>query len=153
MLNEKEEIVVPKESEITLNKVAISYLRSASSWVKFLSILGFVGIGILVILSLFIGTIFTKLQSTAELPIQPVPTLILSAIYLVLALVYFFPIFYLYKFAVKSKKSIETNSSEGIAKAMKYLYKHFQFVGVVALIIISLYAIVFIGSFVIALAF
>ena len=45
---------------IVLNFEAQSYLREAGKWATFLSILGFIYCGIILIFSLFAGTIFSK---------------------------------------------------------------------------------------------
>ena len=49
-------------AELKLNSEAKSYLLETAKWAFFLSIVGFVGIALLVIVALFASTIFNSIQ-------------------------------------------------------------------------------------------
>ena len=46
--------------EMRLNKSAKDFLKETAKWAYFLSILGYIGIGIIVLVALFAGTLFSK---------------------------------------------------------------------------------------------
>lgn len=70
----------------------------------------------------------------------------LSAIYILLAIVYAFPIYYLYKYATDAKMALSTANSDLLETALGHLKSHHKFLGIMMIIILSLYALIFIGA-------
>ena len=117
-----------------------SYLRETAKWAKLLGILGFVAIGFLVLFSFFVKGIFEMLPETN---MQQIPTSALSIVYFVLAGIYFFPVNYLYQFGKNMRLSLETEDQELFKGALKNLKSHYKFIGMFALVIVSLYGVLF----------
>lgn len=140
-----------QNSELHLNEQAVLALKESAKWTFFLAILGFVGIGLIVLLALFMTTIFASLPNSigneysnqygfnAFGAVQGV----FSVMYVLVAVFYFFPIYYLYKYAVGIKVAIKTRSSTLLSNALVNLKSHHKFLGITALVVISLYAFVF----------
>ena len=78
------------------------YLKETAKWAKFLSILGFVFMGLMVIAGIFIGSFMSKMTNFSSFA-MPFPSSLLSIMYIVIAVLYFMPCYYLYQFAVKTK--------------------------------------------------
>ena len=57
---------IGSENTSNLTKTMKTYLTATAKWGKFLSIIGFIGIGLIVLLAFSIGIIFEKLGQTAE---------------------------------------------------------------------------------------
>jgi hypothetical protein len=131
-------------NELTLNTEALSYLNGIRKWAKFFAILGFVGIGLMVIFALTIGTIFEAINDSMYNQSMPMPTMILSIIYLFFAGLYFYPAYSLFKFSTEMDATLKSNDSHCATVAFKYLNNHFQFIGVMTIIIMSLYVLAFI---------
>jgi len=70
----------------------------------------------------------------------------MTVTYLVLALIYFFPVYYLLQFANKMKKALSTKNEETLTNAFEMLKSHYKFIGVFTIITISLYALLFVVS-------
>jgi len=62
-------------------------------------------------------------------------------LYMVIALLYFFPIFYLYKYSVLIKPAIHNSNQEQFNLALSYQRRMFKFIGVLALVILGIYAV------------
>jgi hypothetical protein len=125
-----------KEPEaIIFGSECIEHLRSTRKWTKFLSLLGFLFIGVAVIIAGLITMQFFN-NTSSILAILPM---------CLLALLYFFPIYYLWQFSVHSKAAIESNETESLGKAMKYLNRHYVFMGILVIIMIVCYVIAGIG--------
>jgi|SaaInl0LU_22_DNA_1037365.scaffolds.fasta_scaffold00138_8 ATP/ADP translocase len=122
-----------------------SYLRETAKWAKLLGILGYVGIGFLVLFSFFVKGIFEMLPETN---MQQIPTSALSIVYFVLAGIYFFPVNYLYQFGKNMRRSLETEDQELFKGALKNLKSHYKFIGMFALVIVSLYGVLFLSAFI-----
>ena len=124
--------------QLTLTSASKNFLIETAKWAKFLATLGFVLIGLLLVLAIFTSTIFEY-----AIKIQPgLPKglgLTIMITYLLLALIYFFPVYYLLKFSNQMKKALSTKNDETLAKAFEMLKSHYKFIGVFTIITISLY--------------
>lgn len=123
--------------QLTLNGASKSFLRETAKWSKFLSILGFIGLGIMLIASFFIGSIYNEMPQAQEIPFDFGG--IMTGLYIVFALIYIFPIYYLYQFSVKMKQALISKDDAVLAKAFEMLKGHYKFIGVFAIIILSIY--------------
>ena len=143
-----EETTIQENERLYLSQEAQGFLKETAKWAYFLSILGFVGIGFMVVLALFIGTIFSALNnmSGAMNPMMGIGTGFISGLYLLIALIYFFPIYYLFQFSSKMKKAFKSNDNDLINSSFEYLKSHYKFVGIVALIFIIVYVLIILFS-------
>lgn len=132
-----------EEERITLTDLAISKLDSLRKWAMFFAVLGFIfiGLGIISMISFaFFGLSETlaPMQMNSGMPMTMLSTMNI-VVTAVLIAIYFFPILYMYRFSVRTKKAIMENSSASFEQAIKALNAHFQFVGVLTIILLSLY--------------
>jgi len=130
------------ENQLTTS--AVGFLNESAKWSKFLAIVGFVGIGLMVLLSLFFIIGLSAFDQFTETTNYPFPMSLFGVIYLVIAAVYFFPVYYLYQFAVKTKAALYTKNAQMLADGFENLKSHYKFLGVFTLIILSLYGLIFI---------
>ncbi|MEN9907044.1 MAG: hypothetical protein RLZZ540_185 [Bacteroidota bacterium] len=145
-----EEITTSENSNLQLTAESQSFLRETAKWAYFLSILGFVGIGFLLFLAMFMGTIFSKLGVFGggfnSMPMMGVG--FITFIYLILAVIYFFPVYYLFQFASKAKAAFNSNDNERLTSSLEYLKSHYKFMGILAIVMFSFYGVIFLGSFI-----
>jgi uncharacterized membrane protein len=111
-----------------LSEKAQVFLKEIAKWSCFLSILGFVFIGLIVLLAFFIGTIFSKLTSISAVmkPVMGIGTGFFSLIYLLIALLYFFLIYYLFQFSSKIKIAFRDNDIDHLNASFEYLKSHYK---------------------------
>lgn len=128
--------------QLIVNGRSKNFLKETAKWTKFLSIMGFIGIGIIIIFSFFAGIIFENLPNAQPMPIDMGMTLTIT--YLILAVIYFFPVYYLYQFSNKMKEALLVKDDEILANAFEMLKSHYKFVGVFTIIMLSLYVLIFI---------
>lgn len=120
------------------------FLKETAKWTKFLAILGFVGIGLMVLGSLVMLFAPSSLMSNGDFPFGG--KIFMMLLYLVFAVLYYFPISYLYQFSENTKKAIENNDNNAIRDAFEFLKSHYKFMGILTIILLSFYAImIFIG--------
>ncbi len=141
-----------QEEKIFLTNYAIRKLDSLRKWAMFFAVLGFVfiGMGILSIIGFAffdLAEAFMPEQMPNQMQTQ-MPTKIYSTMNIIVSLifiaVYFFPVLYMYRFSVRTKKAILENSPDSFELAIQALNSHFQFVGVLTIIFLTIY-IFFIG--------
>ena len=136
------------ENNLSLNDQAVAALRESAKWSLFLSIVGFIGIGFLLIMALFIGSVFSQIgDTTPGLGSNPFLAKkgFMSAIYVVMAVLYFFPIYYLYKYANSTTNALKTYNSELLSDALVNLKSHHKFLGITVIVVLSLYLLMIIG--------
>ncbi len=131
-------------AELKLSKEAKTYLKETAKWAFFLSIVGFIGIALLVIVALFATTIFGSIPQTAEIPFDIGK--FIAIVYLILAAIYLFPVYYLMQFANKMKAALSLQEDELLTESFQMLKSHYKFVGVFMIIILSLYVLIFVVS-------
>lgn len=126
--------------QLVLNTKSKAFLREIAKWTFFFSILGFIGIAFTIIGAILMGTTYAPMldmigqqQGVASISI------VLTITYLVIALLYFMPVLYLFKFSRKMKTAIATKNDETLADAFENLKSHYKFIGVLTIIMISLY--------------
>src|SRR5687768_14601920 len=80
-----------------------SYLIETAKWGKFLAILGYIGIGLILLIA--IGVMV--MGSASKLfPGIGMPMGAFGLIYIAIAAFYFFPVYYLHQFSVKIKQGV-----------------------------------------------
>ena len=135
------------ESQLNINEEIKSYLRETSNWTFFLSILGFIGLGFILMVGIFItamaGSLPQESNPYAELGIS---FGWIGLLYLLIGLLYFFPIMYLFNFSRKMKEALKSDRMEDFSNAFSNLKSHYKFVGILTIILIVVYIIAIIGA-------
>ncbi|MBL7852661.1 MAG: hypothetical protein JNN04_17285 [Cyclobacteriaceae bacterium] len=122
--------------KMELNREALRSLYEAGGWATFLAILGFIMMGFLLIAGIFMGAIFSNLPNSEALPF---PAELFTVFYLLIAVVYFFPIYYLFKFANLARSGIQQRDSSRLSSSIQYLKSHYKFVGILTIVGIAMY--------------
>lgn len=128
-----------ENNDLSLTTGAKMFLKESAGWTKFISIVGFVFLGLLVIFALFAGSILGAAMEASGMAMMG--GAFLTVLYLAMAVLYFFPIYYLFQFSSKMKAALQTQSSELLEQAFSNLKSHYKFMGILLIIVLGLYAI------------
>lgn len=112
------------------------YLLEAGKWATFLGIAGFILIALLIVMSFSIGSILGNLP---EGSLGGLPPRFFSFFYLIVAGIYFIPVFYLFQFGVKTKQAFEQDDIGMLTFALKKLRSHYKFIGILFIVAVVLY--------------
>ena len=136
---------VTQLTELNLNAHSKSFLKEISGWTYFLSIIGFIFVGLLVLIAVSASSIYNNMaQFSQESPFDV--SLFMTAVYVIVALIYFFPILFLFKFSKRLKSALKSKKDEELASALEILKSHYKFIGVFTIIVLSLYALAIIAG-------
>lgn len=132
-------------NDLQVSAFAQNFLNECARWGKFLSIVGFILCGIMAVLAFFIPTLIMNLPPYNSIASGLSSGLAagMTVLYIVFALLFFFPCFYLYKFSVKMRSSLTDASQENFDNSLQNLKSVFKFYGIVAIVTLSIYALFF----------
>ena len=125
-------------SQLIVSPQASGYLSETGKWGKFLAILGFCLIGLMVIGGLFAGTLISSMGG-GELPY---PSFLITIFYFLGGLLYFFPVYYLFKFSNQIRAALVNKSIHDLDSAFENLKSHYKFIGIFTIIILSFYILI-----------
>lgn len=136
-------------NELSLTSSAKDFLLQTAKWAKFLSIIGFVFIGLIVIAALFIGTFMGKLNTVADTGMGSGQSIFLTIYFIVIGLITIYPVLRLFQFSQKAKLAVETNNTLALEESFKRIRSVFRFYGIMMIIVLSIYAIAIIFALVV----
>jgi hypothetical protein len=128
-----EENTPSEKLELQLNHNIIEVLKETAKWAYFLSILGFIFIGFMILSSIFIG-VKSGLGSLG---------IFMTVFYLVMVVIYIFPVYHLFKFSINMKVAINENNNQALTDGFEFLKSHYKFLGIFAIVMIAVYIIMF----------
>ena len=126
-----------QQHELFVTDEAREGLKTAASWSMGLAILGFVGVGFMVLagVAMLVMSSFLGKASTD----MPFPFWIISLFYLLIAALYFFPLLFLFRFGSKMKNALLHNDNHSLTESCANLGKHYKYLGIMVIILIGLY--------------
>jgi hypothetical protein len=132
---------------------AQDFLREAGKWANFLGITGFIFCGLFLIMSLFIGTIISVLATISPVyaSIPGGMGIVISVVFILLDVLYFFFALYLYKFGAQIKAGLTLGDTDQVTLAFGKLKSFFKLWGILTIVILCLYALEFVGGIIAAI--
>ena len=123
-----------------------SYLSETAKWANFLAIVGFIGLGFMVLAGLFMGVAFTAMAGDIPEAAMPFPPILFSGIYILMAAVLFFPVLYMYRFAKHMKTALAADDQVALTDSFMNLKAAYKFYGVLTIVLLGIYALAFVGG-------
>jgi hypothetical protein len=147
--------------ELTLDQNAQSYLMSITKWAKFFAILGFIASGFMVIAAIVMIFLMGNHIDMNDLPDESSNFsffrnmgsgfgTMMGVLYLLASLLYIFPSLYMYRFASYTKRALLSIDNEKLEIGLKNLKSAYKFVGILTVVILILYGLIFISSFLVS---
>lgn len=128
------------EKQIVITEEIKEYLLVSAKWSKFIAIIGFIGLGIMILFGflMMIGLPLFHRPNTS-FPVT-VPAVLYGLLYIILGVVSFLPVLYLYRFAVSMKEGVLRNDEYEMTNGFLNLKKMTKFTGIMTIVILGLYA-------------
>ena len=141
------------ENDLRLSQASQDALMATAKWGRFIAIVGFVFIGLLVVLSIFMGL------SMAAAPAAEGNYFSgsfvgggMAFMYMLMAVIYFFPTLYLYRFSSRVKEAVLRQDEFSLESGLFNLKYCFRFIGIMTIVFLVLYALGFGGAILFGLA-
>ncbi|MBL7737782.1 MAG: hypothetical protein JNK14_01095 [Chitinophagaceae bacterium] len=137
---------------LSIDPMTRNHLAEAARWAKFLAIMGFIMCGLIVVIGIFAGSFFSMFADEGYGRYRDVDVdakglgAVMAVVYVLLALLYFFPCLFLFNFAAKMKTALNAQNQELLNSSFQNLKKCFRYVGVLTIIILCLYVLALLGA-------
>lgn len=131
-------------AEFKISGNTLGHMSETAKWAHFLSIIGFIGIGLLFlvgIVAMLAGTSMGRDEGPA-----------LFFIYAIMGVLYFFPAYFLFLFATKFKEALKENDQSSVDVSIENLKNLFKFSGILTIVVLSIYILIFFVAIVAAVA-
>lgn len=137
---------------LSIDPTSKLHLGEAARWAKFLAIVGFVMCAIIVVVGIFASTFLSGMMSGYGGAYSDAATsgmgTVLAVVYVIIALVYFFPCLFLFRFASKMKEAIATNEQTTLNVSFQNLKAMFRFIGILTVLFLVLWVLLILSTMV-----
>jgi hypothetical protein len=133
--------------ELSIDAESGSYLRETAKWARYFSILGFVCCAFILVMALIIPGIILRnpdfFQVQSQIQTQGMEVGLVVGSILGVA-IYLYPCILLFRFSGKLLQALKTNDQSALNAAFKNLRSCYRFFGIISIIVIGIYALIFI---------
>ena len=128
----------PEERKLVIGRENLKNLNTIRIWTTFLSVLGFILIGLFIIAGIATGMFLTTFSTTkASLGI---PESMVVLLLFVAGAISLFPVLYLFRFSKNIRDAVQNNDQQKLDSGIKNLKKYFTFIGILVIIALAAYA-------------
>ncbi|HEU0226211.1 MAG TPA: DUF5362 family protein [Arachidicoccus soli] len=132
-------------------KTSLAY---TTVWTKFLAIAGFIMIGLLILVG--IGIAFTASVASTIMPtpyrgLGALGSTFIIILYVIIGALYLYPTNQLYHFSKKMKLALVESNQQLLEEALEHQRRMFKFIGILLIVILCIYALLFLLLFIISM--
>jgi MFS family permease len=131
-------------TDIEIEKETLDNLDTARKWSMFIAIMGFIFLGLMIVIGIIAGTFLSAFNSGETGP--GLPESIMLVILFALGVVYFFPVLFLFRFSKHTAHAVQNKDKNELNKAFRNLKLYFIYLGILLIIVISLYILALIAT-------
>jgi hypothetical protein len=137
---------------LQVDEVSKSHLREAARWGTFLSIMAFIGMGLLLLMFTIAGAQMATLSGGNNLynMLGVTGTILYFA---VIIGIYIYPVYALLRFSTNIKAGINTADQQRFNKGLAYLKGMFKYMGILTIIMLALSVLIIVVAIFAAAAF
>jgi uncharacterized membrane protein YjgN (DUF898 family) len=125
-----------------------NFLSESARWGKFLAIIGFIVCGLIIIVGIYMASAASEVNRAfsrygSGSSFSGMGTM-MAVVYIIVALIYFFPCLYLLRFSNHMKAALAADDQSSLTASFQNLKSMFKFVGIFTIVILSIYILAFI---------
>lgn len=134
-----------RESELHFSDNLKNSLINTVYWTKFLAILSFVVLALVLLFGLFFALFASTLTSTiSSTPgLSAIPAALVIIYIIVVIGLSFYPVYQLYLFSAKARLGIGASDQSQTEQAFEHLRKMYKFEGILSIVALCIYALIF----------
>lgn len=124
---------------IEIGQESLNHLNTIRKWSMFMAIMGFIFLGIIMLVGVIAGVFFSAFDSNLNSTV--LSDFLVGVFIILVGVVYFSPLLFLFRFSKHTAKAVNTLDKEELYKAIKNLKSYFVFTGILIIIILAVYAV------------
>lgn len=136
--------------DLHVDHIVSSQLSEAAKWGRFIGIVGMIFSALFVLFGLFAGTLIGSMMPMMgggdAAGMGMIGAGFFTFMFLIIALVYFFPALFLFRFGSQAQAAIKSNDQPKLQSSIKNLKACFRFMGILMIIGLAFYVLAFLGS-------
>ncbi|HUM66201.1 MAG TPA: DUF5362 family protein [Chitinophagaceae bacterium] len=139
---------------LTVDQTGKAHLAEAARWARFLAIVGFVVCALVVLIGIFFSSFIGVLSNRyggdsayGDVSVTPGLGAVMAVYYIIIALIYFFPCLFLFRFATKMKVALASNDQETLNTSFQNLKATFRYMGIVTIVMLVFFLLAFLVGF------
>lgn len=126
--------------ELQIDHQSNAYLKETAKWAKFLAIIGFIGCALIILMGVFAGSLMATTFGEMGGGFGGSFGVVMAIVYILFALLAFFPYLYLFRFANQMQVALRNNDQAALTTSFGNLKSCFKFVGILTIIVLAFYA-------------
>lgn len=133
---------------LTIDPITKAHLSETARWAKFLAIVGMIFLALMLVFGIFLSTMMTSAASRfGEVDGYNTSSIFagfgvgMAVLYIILAVIAFFPLLFLLRFSNRMKAALVNNDQQQLNTSFQNLKVYFRYLGIITIIILALYAI------------
>ena len=141
-----------ENKKIEINQESLGYLNTTRKWTTFFAILGFIFLGVMLLLGIVAGSFMSAF--TSRMPgmenlngagaATGIASVLIFIYMLVFAVIYFFPLLFLIRFSRHSKNAVTSLDSNELQIGLKNLKSFWKYIGILTIIYLAVFLLVMI---------
>ncbi len=131
--------------DLVVDQPVNAYLTQTAKWGKFLSIIGMIFCGLIILVGLFAGTFMSTIMFSQYSGLEGAGRglgILVTVMYVGIGIIALMPSIYLYRYSAKMKAALASNDQLVLADAFKNLKSMFKFYGICTIILLGFYALI-----------
>lgn len=137
---------VTEKKTIELDSIGLKHLAETRKWTMFLSIIGFILCGLMLVMGLVIlllGSTGLGMASPMYMNANMMGFTAFQFIPLLLGcIIYFFPIYFLFQFSRYSKLALQNMDTSLLNRSLEFLKRFYRFMGIFTIVVLCLYVVI-----------
>ncbi len=135
---------------LTIDPLTKAHLTETAKWARFLAIVGMVALVLMILFGIFFSSMMATSTNPFEEPTEAGRGLMsgvgvaMALLYIVMAIIWFFPLLYLLRFANSMKSALHGNDQNALNVSFQNLKSCFRYVGIFTIISLLIYALIFV---------
>ena len=124
---------------LNIDSTSVQLFTEITKWSRFLAISGYIALAFLLIIGLISGFVIAD-------KFQVETGLFIIIFYGIFVAIYIFPVYYLHQFSKNMGEALDNNNSAKLTQSLVFLKKHYKFLGILTIILLSLYVLVMLST-------
>ncbi len=135
---------ISEERKMEISPETLNNLNATRKWTMFLSVFGFIFLGLLLAFGLVTSTFLTVFKLKETNP--DITEMVMIIGFFTAAVINFFSILFLFRFSIHIRDAVHEHDTGKLDKAFKNLRTFFAYIGIIVIIALSIYIVALIGT-------